>query len=559
MIGPRDFFRVIAIQRTLIRYGFDEIIFTSPLLKSVHFLLYLLPWNWFRKPLTESRAERLRLAMDELGPVFIKFGQMLSTRRDILPADVVDALAKLQDQVSPFPGREAQRIVETALGMTVHQAFARFDTDPIATASIAQVHGAELHDGQRVVVKIVRPRIRTVIERDLKLMKLLAELAQRYSPQGRRLKPTNVVAEFEKTILDELDLLREAANANQLRRNFQDDPRMVVPEIVWPLSRPNVLVMERIDGIQVDDLDALKAAGIDLKYLAETGVDLFFTQVFKHHFFHADMHPGNLFVLPPDGEHAVRFAPVDFGIMGSLSDFDQRYLAENFTAFLARDYRRVAELHVESGWVPADTRVDEFESGIRTVCEPIFDRPIKDISVGQLLVRLFQTAERFNMEILPQLLLLQKTIVNVEGLGRYLYPDLDLWEASRPSLERFMRERAGVRRLLWAAGRQFPKLVELLPELPQELHHALIRINAGTLKVQARDEMLESLRDEVRVVHRRLSSAIAGLALLAGAAALTAGQVSVAERAAALDGLSWPVWVFAIAGLGLLGSALLRR
>lgn len=557
MLRPTDFFRTIAIQRTLIRHGFDEIIFTTPLLKSVHFVFYLLPWNWFRR-VEGSRAERLRAAMDELGPVFTKFGQMLSTRRDILPEDIVAALTKLQDQVSPFSGDEARAIVEQALGMPVAAAFKHFETAPLASASIAQVHAAVLLDGTDVVVKVVRPRIRAVIERDVRLMRFLAELAERYSPQGRRLRPTSVVREFEKTILDELDLLREAANASQLKRNFRGEPRMHVPEIVWPLSRSNVLVMERIRGIEVDDLDALIAAGVDLKDLAETGVDLFFTQVFKDHFFHADMHAGNLFVLPAEGELPVRFAPVDFGIMGSLSEFDQRYLAENFTAFLNRDYRRVAELHVESGWVPADTRVDEFEFAIRAVCEPIFDRPVKEISVGQLLMRLFQTAERFNMAILPQLLLLQKTIVNVEGLGRYLYPDLDLWGAARPSLERFMRERAGIKRLVNAAAKNLPKLTETLPELPTLMYDVMSRVSTGTIKVQVQDATIEALKEEVKVLHRRVSYALVGVGLVTAAALFVPGGV-VGGTMATVLGVPWLVWALGLPGGALLASVLVRR
>ncbi len=546
MVTPGQFFRVVAIQRVLIRHGFDEILFAIPILRPLAFLRYLLPWNWMRRGAYPPRAARIRAVLEELGPIFVKFGQVLSTRRDLLPDDIAEELAKLQDHVPPFPGQQARSIVERALGCPVATVLSDFDETPLASASIAQVHAARLEDGSDVIVKVVRPGIRRVIERDISLMRILAHAAERYWGHGRRLKPTRVVNEIEKTILDELDMMREAANASQLRRNFVDSPQLSVPEVHWPLTRQNVLVMERVRGIPIMSLDALRDAGVDLGQLAATGVELFFTQVFRDHFFHADLHPGNLFVRPGAPGSPAMFMLVDFGIMGSLSEFDQRYLAENFGAFLDRDYRRVAELHVESGWVPRDTRVDDFEFAIRTVCEPIFDRPIKDISVGQLLMRLFQTAQRFHMEILPQLLLLQKTIVNVEGIGRQLDPELDLWRTARPSLERWMRDRVGVRKVLRTTRQNLPRLLERMPELPGLTLDLLDQLKDGRIQIVAHDDMLESIRGEIRAVHRRLVLAIAGVGLIV-AAGLLHDLSPVGDR---LVG-SLPLGVWLLGGIGL--------
>lgn len=555
MIGPRQFLRVFAIQRVLVRHGFDEIVFSTPLLSSVSFLLYLLPWNWRRRDYA-PRAERIRAVLEDLGPLFVKFGQILSTRRDLLSDDVAEELAKLQDHVPPFPGAQARAIVERAYGGSVDALFAAFDETPLASASIAQVHAARLHDGRDVIVKVVRPNLRRTINQDISLMYLIAELAERYWDRSRQLKPRLVVAEFEKTILDELDMMREAANASQLRRNFKNHERMYVPEVFWDLTRENVLVMERLSGLNIGDKAGLIAAGVDLKKLAETGVEIFFTQIFRDHYFHADVHPGNLFVLPGDGQTPTRYAPVDFGIMGSLSEFDQRYLAENFSAFLNRDYRRVAELHVESGWVPPETRVDEFEFAIRAVCEPIFDRPMKDISVGNLLLRLFQTAQRFHMEILPQLLLLQKTLVNIEGIGRQLYPELDLWAAARPSLESFMLERAGVRRLVSAFRQNAPGWADRLPELPAMVLETLDQARAGRLRVQTQDPALDEIRDAIAALERRLIYALVGVGLLISAAILFSirGPGSVM-----LGPLPLSVWIFGALGIGATLFALRRR
>lgn len=553
LVNLTRFFRILAIQRVLIRHGFDEILFATPWLKPLSFVRILLPWNWVRHGYA-SRAARMRQVLEELGPVFVKFGQILSTRRDLLPDDIAEEFAKLQDRVPAFPGPRAREIVERAYGQSTASMFAEFDETPLASASIAQVHAARLVTGQDVIVKVVRPNIRRVIERDISLMRVLANTAERYWSHGRQLKPTRVVAEIEKTILDELDMLREAANASQLRRNFADSKVMYVPEIFWRYTRQNVLVMERIDGIPISNLDALRAAGVDLHALAVSGVEIFFTQVFRDHFFHADVHPGNLFIRPGTAGAAPVFVPVDFGIMGSLSEFDQRYLVENFSAFLDRDYRRVAELHVESGWVPRDTRVDDFEFAIRTVCEPIFDRPVREISVGQLLVRLFQTAQRFHMEILPQLLLLQKTLINVEGIGRQLDPELDLWRTARPSLTRWMKDRAGFGNAAREARRHLPRWIERLPQLPNLAFEVLDQLKEGRIEVGTRDQSLQEIKSEIREVHRRLVWAVIGVGLLL-AAGLSTGSVALKF------GLSGTLvrWIIAGLGSGALLSALIRR
>lgn len=547
IITPAQFVRLLSIQRTLIRHGVDEIVLGIPLLRSFRFLLYLLPWNWRRRDFAPT-AVRIRHVLEELGPIYVKFGQILSTRRDLLPDDIAEELARLQDRVPPFPGNEARAIVEEEYGKSVQDVFSEFDERPLASASIAQVHAARLKDGREVIVKVVRPGIRTTIKRDIGLMYIVAEGLERYWSEGKRLQPTGVVAEFEKTLLDELDLMREAANASQLRRNFRDDPAIYVPEVIWELCRRKVMVMERVSGIRVDDIAALKRAGVDMRRLAEKGVELFFTQVFRDHFFHADMHPGNLFVDPRDGGRSARFIPIDFGIMGSLSDFDQRYLAENFLAFMNRDYRRVAELHVESGWVPVDTRVDEFEFSIRSVCEPIFDRPVKDISVGHLLLRLFQTAQRFHMKILPQLLLLQKTLVNVEGVGRQLYPELDLWAAARPPLEQWMRQRVSVRALAKSARERLPAIAERLPELPKIAFDILERAKTGQLKVIVHGDQIDELKAEVRRSGRRTSLAVLAAAFVVSAAVLVAMSGKSLQT---FWGLPWPVWILAALAVGL--------
>jgi ubiquinone biosynthesis protein len=409
-----------------------------------------------------------------------------------LPGDIAAELAKLQDRVPPFPGDEARRIIERALGRPVQDAFSAFDESPLAAASIAQVHVARLADGKEVVVKVLRPGMRESIDRDLEVLRALATLAQRYWRESRRLRPMEVVDEYEKTILDELDLMREAANAAQLKRNFAGSQLLCVPEVYWDYCRVNVMTMERIHGVPISDMARLRAAGTDFKKLAENGVRIFFTQVFRHNFFHADMHPGNIFVLI-DNPAEPRYAAVDFGIVGSLDPGDQQYLARNFLAVFDRDYRKVAVLHLESGWVPPGTRIDEMESAVRTVCEPIFDRPLKDISFGVILLRLFEISRRFNMTVQPQLILLQKTLLNVEGLGRDLYPELDIWSTASPILREWMRERSSPRRLWGILRAQLPEIIELARVLPTLLKGALERVREGKLRLHIDASSLERL------------------------------------------------------------------
>jgi len=555
MITPGQFLRIFTIQRVLVRHGFDEIIFSTPLLSSLSFVLYILPWNWRRRDYG-PRAERIRSVLEELGPLFVKFGQILSTRRDLISEDIADELSKLQDEVPPFPGEQARSIIEKAYGQPLDKIFTLFDEQPLASASIAQVHAARIRSGEEVIVKVVRPNLRRMIQQDISLMYIIADALERYWARGKRLKPTVVVAEFQKTVLDELDMMREAANASQLRRNFENSETMYVPQVYWDYTRKNVLVMERVRGLSIDDKVGLTSAGVDLELLAERGVEIFFTQVFRDHFFHADVHPGNLFVIPSNDGGDPRFVPVDFGIMGSLSEFDQRYLAENFSAFLDRNYRRIAELHVESGWVPSDTRVDEFEFAIRSVCEPIFDRPMKDISVGNLLLRLFQTAQRFHMEILPQLLLLQKTLVNVEGIGRQLHPRLDLWNAARPALEKFMLERVGIRRILGTAKQTVPRWANRLPELPMLTIDILDQMKSGRLKVQTHDPRLDAIREEIRQMHRRLVLSLVGVGFVICLAILVGLKDGLTEM---LGPLPLGVWLAAALIVIAIGAFFDRR
>ncbi len=517
----RQLMRMLAIQRVLVRHGLDEIVLRTHLFRPLALIRKLLPFGRKKQPL----GVRLRLALEELGPIFVKFGQALSVRPDLLSAEVAAELAKLQDQVPPFAGEEAVRTLEAAFGTPVDQVFAEFDRTPLAAASIAQVHAARLRDGTAVVVKVLRPNVEALIRRDIDVLYAIAGLAESYWPEARRLHPIEVVGEFEKTLANEIDLMREAANAAQLKRNFAGSDLLYVPEIYWDYSRPNVLTMERIFGIQIDDIAALEAAGTDIKRLAENGVEIFFTQVFRHNFFHADMHPGNLFV-DVTSPTQPRYVAVDFGIVGTLDARDQHYLAENFLAFFRRDYRRVATLHVDSSWVPAGTRVDELEAAVRSVCEPIFNKPLKDISFGLVLVRLFQTARQFNMEVQPQLVLLQKTLLAIEGLGRQLYPELDLWQTAKPVLEEWMRERRDPRTQLKQLIAAWPEISEDLGMLPRLLHRALRRADAADaaerrqLQVRASAESSGQRRLEQRIV---------------GAALLIAGVL--------FGGLAEPAWI----------------
>jgi len=507
--------RLFEIQRVLVRHGLDEIILATHLFRPVRFAFYLSPATWFQRERSGTRGERIRLALEELGPIFMKFGQMLSTRRDLLPRDIADELEKLQDRVPPFGGEEAKRIIEAAYERPIGEMFSRFEEQPLAAATIAQVHEAQLKDGKEVVVKVVRPGIRVLIERDLQVLLTLAELADRYWTQAERLRPVELVREYQKTILDELDLMREAANAAQLKRNFASSRLLYVPEVYWDYCRRNVMVMERVRGVLINDIPELQRRGANIKRLAENGVEIFFTQAFKHNFFHADMHPGNIFVLLDDPEHP-RYAAVDFGIVGSLDPRDQHYLAEKFLAFFDRNYRRIAQLFIESGWVPATVRVDELEAAIRTVCEPIANKPLKEISFGHLLINLFETAQRFDAQMQPQMLLIQKTLLQIEGVGRQLYPDLDLWDTAQPLLKQWMRERYSVQATMKEAREQLPVFIDSLKKLPQLMQTAIQRASDGRLTVPIEDRNTRLIQAQMRADARRRDQIIVTAASLLG-------------------------------------------
>jgi ubiquinone biosynthesis protein len=524
--------RLIDIQRVLVRHNLDDFITSAHFFRPLRFLFYLSPFVWIARNPTEPRGVRIRKALEELGPIYVKFGQSVSTRPDLLPTDIARELAKLQDQVPPFSGEQALAAIETAFGQPVTTIFKSFDSEALAAASIAQVHVAQLHDGQEVIVKILRPNVQEDIERDLEVLSAIAKMAQRYWADGRRLRPMEVVAEYQKTVLNELDLMREAANAAQLRHNFPESPQIYVPRVYWDYCRPQVMVMERIHGVPVNDMETLRRHGVNFKKLGANGVEIFFTQVFRDNFFHADMHPGNIFVEINDPENP-RYAAVDFGIVGTLEDRDRRYLAENFLAFFEHDYRRVAQLHVNSGWVPAGTRVDELESAIRTVCEPIFNKPLKDISFGQVLLRLFQVARRFDMEIQPQLILLQKTLVQIEGLGRELYPELDLWETGQPVLKKWMNQQTSPRATIERILRDLPEIrytLERLPTVARTLVDQALETD-GRLPIPDRQTMY--LR------------AIRQYRLIGGAAGLIAAALLIGLDADP----AWVGWLIGAAGL----------
>jgi ubiquinone biosynthesis protein len=510
---PRVLRRLIDIQRVLVRHRLDDFVAATHLYRPLRFVYFISPWTWFQRRSQLTRAQRLRLALEELGPIFVKFGQALSTRRDLLPADIADELARLQDKVPPFPGATARAIIEQAYGAPLDTYLHDFDQIPLAAASIAQVHTARLPDGREVIVKVLRPGMRAMIALDIEVMYTIAGMAERWWAESRRLKPREIVREYERTILDELDLQREAANASQLKRNFAGTHLLYVPEVHWDFCRPQVLVMERIHGTPIGDLARLRELGTDFKRLAENGVEIFFTQVFRHNFFHADMHPGNIFVLLEDPLQP-RYAAVDFGIVGTLDLRDQSYLAENFLAVFNRDYRRVATLHVQSGWVPRDTRIDEMESAVRTICEPIFDRPLKEISFGMVLLRLFEALRRFDGQIQPQLLLLQKTLLNVEGLGRQLYPELDIWQTAGPVLRGWMRDRVKPSNVLRELRRGWPDALDILKALPPLAKRLVERGQDGTLELAFDARALDQLREETAAQARRADRVRIGAALL---------------------------------------------
>jgi ubiquinone biosynthesis protein len=508
----RASWRLIQIGRVLARYRLEEI---TPLAR------LFAPLSWFRGLLGGdqktiaglTRGARVRHALQELGPIFVKFGQILSTRRDLLPADVADELAMLQDRVAPFPGALARAEIERSLGAPIDQLFAQFDESPLASASIAQVHAAKTFDGRDVVCKVLRPGITAQIDADTRLLRALADLADRRFSEAQRIRPKEIVAEIERTLRDELDLLREGANGSQFRRNFADSPDMYAPEMIWSLSRGSVLTMERIYGVPLSDLAELQRLGVDFHLLAEKAVRLFYLMVFRDNFFHADLHPGNLFVAR-ENPATPKFIALDFGIMGQLPPDDLRYIAENFSAMFRKDYRRVAELHIEAGWVPSNVRVDDLEGAVRTVCEPYFTRPLSEISLGEVLMKLFQVARRFQLIIQPQLLLMQKTLLNVEGIGRTLSPKLDLWAVAKPVLEDIMRKRYGMQAAVDELKLRVPGWVQNAPEIPRLLHAYLRSASSGQQHLQMSSDDLKALVMATRDAHARTMRTILGSCLL---------------------------------------------
>lgn len=490
-------FRLITIIFVVLRFGLDEFLLAHERVRWMRAPLNML---LFMRNTSKPRAVRLRLALENLGPIFVKFGQMLSTRRDLIPTDIADELAKLQDQVPPFPSTQAVAILETAYRKPLREVFQSFEDTPVASASVAQVHFAVLPDGREVAVKILRPGITNIIAHDIALLKVAADLIEWLWADGRRLKPREVITEFEKHLEDELDLMREAANASLLRRNFANSPLLLVPEMYWDYCSTQVMVMERMYGISISQVDELRNAGVDIPKLARNGVEIFYMQVFRDGFFHADMHPGNVQVAP-NGQYIA----LDFGIMGTLTNTDKHYLAQNFIAFFRRDYKRVAEVHIESGWAPIDTRVDELETAIRAVCEPIFDKPLREVSFGRVLLRLFQTSRRFGIEVQPQLVLLQKTLLNIEGLGLQLDPELDLWKTAKPWLERWMSEQVGWRGFLKSLRDEAPNYASMLPQLPRLLHRYLTNDT-----VNRNDELLHKILNQ----HRRYNTLLTLISLM---------------------------------------------
>ena len=555
MFGFDKYARIIKIQAKLVEHGLDEILLTNSWMRIVLFLFRLHPSTRKKTDKEFQVGESVRLVLEDLGPFFIKLGQILSTRRDVIPDHIAFELGKLQDSVPPFSGNVAKNIIEESFGKKLNEVFDSFDMKPIASASIAQVHIARLVTGEEVVVKVVRPDIRPVIEKDVDLMYFLARIMEKYWPPAKSLRPTLIVEELEKTIIDELDMLREAANAAQLARNCSDQSNLIIPRVFWRFTNDSVLVAERIKGITITDITRLEKAGISPSKLAIEAIEILFTQVFRDHFFHADMHPGNIFVVPGQNNEKDKIALVDFGIMGSLNEFDQRYLAENCAAFFERDYRRVAELHVESGWVPESTRVDEFEFAIRSVCEPILDRPASEISIGNVLLRLFQTAQRFDMEVLPQMLLLQKTLVSVEGIGRQLDPNLDLWTAAQPSVNEFMSKRISVLEILKNAGSEIPSWIGRLPNIPSQTFDLLDKLRTGRLILRTQDPELRNIKDAVNKLKRTLLLTITGFCLILLSLILSSLEIDFLASTAQ----PFLMMIFAVGGVivllrGLFGS-----
>jgi ubiquinone biosynthesis protein len=521
--GVRQFTRLLKISAILSRYRLDEFLEATHLYRPMRLLRVIAPWG--RRNVADApRGERLRLALNEMGPIYVKFGQIMSTRRDMIPADIADELALLQDRVPPFPGEQAQAIVEKALEQSTAELFQSFDLTPLASASIAQVHAATLHDGSEVVVKVVRPGIRKQLRRDIDLLYSIANLAERYSAAGQRVKPPEFVREFETFVFDELDMYREASNASLLRRNFEGSKDLYIPEIYWPYCREPVLVMERVSGVPVNDVEALREHGVNLDRLARIGIRNFYTQVFRDNLFHADMHPGNILVDVSDPENASYIA-LDFGIVASLTPKDLYYISENFMALFNRDYFRVAQLHIDAGWVPQDTRVEELEAAIRTVGEPNFTRPLNEISFGELMLKLFQVAYRFKLNIQPQLIMLQKTLLNIEGLGRELSPTFDAMAVAKPELERILREKHGLDHAAKDLRKRLPGWLSQAPDMPGLLHDFLKKATDGQMTRRIDPQELELLRADRQENSRRTLRAISGTAFLTTGAILTGLEV----------------------------------
>jgi len=555
MKAVRAMFRANRIGRVILRYRLDALLDGTPAER----------WLRLAKPFVPrargdvaslSRGARLRLALQELGPIFVKFGQILSTRRDLVPPDVAVELTLLQDRVQPFDGERALQIVERALGLPISEAFASFDTEPLASASIAQVHAATLDDGRQVVVKVLRPDIEQQIAGDIALLKSLAALVERTHPRADKIRPREVVAEIETTLAAELDLQREGANASVLRRFWQDSDDLYVPEVIWSHTAERALTLERVWGIPSDDVAALDAAGIDRKALAAKGVRVFYTQVFRDNFFHADAHAGNIWVdTDPARRDNPRFIALDFGIMGQLSEQDQYYLAENFMAIFNRDYRRIAELHLQAQWMPATVRIDELEAAVRAVCEPYFTRPLSQISLAEVLVKLFRTAQRYQLTLQPQLILLQKTLLNIEGVGRQLDPQLDIWAVAKPVLERILRERYSPRRAFKELGKRLPEIMTQAPDMPALLHSWLSQQVQGKHELAMRSQDIVNLDTTLKRLQRRVVTAVGGAGLLVVAALLHGLHASGPQLA------SMPLWSWICGGVGMaaLASAWLRR
>ena len=547
--------RFATIERVMVKYALEQLFLEATSARVLKHVFVLSPTRWMNGDTRAlPRGQRIRLALEELGPVFVKLGQVLSTRRDLLPDDIGDELTLLQDKVKPFSSDLAREQIEIALNERIDVLFASFEHAPIASASIAQVHGAVMHDGADVVVKVLRPGIREIIDRDVSLMYVLADIAAAILVDGHRLRPREVVSEYERTIHGELDLVAEATNAVVLRNNFKDSNTLYIPDIYWDMTRSSVMVQERIDGIPIRDIKAMEAIGVDMKKLAEHGVEIFYTQVFDHNFFHADMHPGNIFVSRDNPDHP-QYIAVDFGIVGSLTDDDQRYIGENLLAFFQRDYRRVAQLHIDSGWVPRDTRVSELEAGVRAVCEPIFDKPLSEILFGDVLLQLFHVARRFEMEVQPQLVLLQKTLLNIEGLGRQLYPELDVWATGKPFLQRWVVKNNNPQTVIKRFIDQAPMLLKAMPEMPMLLHDylKLQNLTAGDISNGTGKNTLP--------IHAQMqrSSFAMRRSISGGSLVIAAGLLGSAAMLGDSGHIPWWVWLIGVVGLGYLLAGLRRR